>query len=121
VLAKNPEATIYAGMHEVRPGQIVGVRPRGLTKRATGSSRASSRGRFCRATNQTVAELLEDIVQRQIVSDVPLCSLPLRRARFSTVTAMAHRAIVGQNGKRLRSFSVDFAEHGARLRSGRVP
>ena len=33
VLAKNPEATIYAGMHEVRPGQVVRVNRNGLTKR----------------------------------------------------------------------------------------
>jgi asparagine synthase (glutamine-hydrolysing) len=33
VLAKNPESTIYAGMHEVRPGQVVRVNRTGLTKR----------------------------------------------------------------------------------------
>ena len=33
VLAKNPETTIYAGMHEVRPGQVVRVSRAGLTKR----------------------------------------------------------------------------------------
>ena len=33
VLAKNPESTIYAGMHEVRPGQVVRVNRDGLTKR----------------------------------------------------------------------------------------
>jgi asparagine synthase (glutamine-hydrolysing) len=33
VLAKNPELTIYAGMCEVRPGQVVRVSRNGLTKR----------------------------------------------------------------------------------------
>ena len=33
VLAKNPETTIYAGMHEVRPGQVVRVSRAGLSKR----------------------------------------------------------------------------------------
>src|SRR5260221_11059383 len=33
VLAKNPEFTIYAGMCEVRPGQVVRVNRNGLTKR----------------------------------------------------------------------------------------
>ena len=33
VLAKTPGHTIYAGMHEVRPGQVVHVSRAGLTKR----------------------------------------------------------------------------------------
>jgi asparagine synthase (glutamine-hydrolysing) len=33
VLAKNPERTVYAGMHEVRPGQVVRVNRNGVTKR----------------------------------------------------------------------------------------
>jgi len=33
VLAKNPEVTVYAGMHEVRPGQVVRVNRNGITKR----------------------------------------------------------------------------------------
>jgi asparagine synthase (glutamine-hydrolysing) len=61
-----------------------------------------------------VRELLEDIIQRQVVSDVPLCSLLSGGLDSSTVTAMAHRAIGRQQrGGRLRSFSIDFAEHGA--------
>lgn len=113
VLAKNPEATIYAGMHEVRPGQIVRVSRGGLTKRRYWQLTARRHEDDLPRTIKTVAELLEDIVRRQIVSDVPLCSLLSGGLDSSTVTAMAHRAIVGQNGKRLRSFSVDFAEHGA--------
>jgi len=61
----------------------------------------------------TVAELLEDIVQRQIVSDVPLCSLLSGGLDSSAVTAMAHRAIAARQGGRIRSFSVDFTNHGA--------
>jgi asparagine synthase (glutamine-hydrolysing) len=43
VLAKNPESTIYAGMHEVRPGQVVRVNRNGLTKRRYCSRRMSMR------------------------------------------------------------------------------
>jgi asparagine synthase (glutamine-hydrolysing) len=44
---------------------------------------------------------------------VPLCSLLSGGLDSSSVTAMAHRAIAGRDGGRLRSFSVDFANHGA--------
>jgi asparagine synthase (glutamine-hydrolysing) len=64
-------------------------------------------------TIRTVAELLEDIVQRQTVTDVPLCSLLSGGLDSSAVTAMAHRTIAAQPGGRIRSFSVGFASHGA--------
>jgi asparagine synthetase B (glutamine-hydrolysing) len=68
----------------------------------------------------TVAELLEDIIQRQIVTDVPLCSLLSGGLDSSAVTAMAHRAIAAQQGGRIRSFSVDFAQSWRSLRRGRL-
>ncbi len=112
VLAKNPEATIYAGMSEVRPGQIVRVNRNGLTKRRYWMLEARRHEDDLARTIGTVTALLEDIVRRQIVSDVPLCSLLSGGLDSSTVTAMAHRAIAAGQGGRLRSFSVDFANHG---------
>ena len=113
VLAKNPESTIYAGMREVRPGQVVRVNRNGLTKRRYWMLTAHEHNDDLPRTITTVAELLEDIVQRQVVADVPLCSLLSGGLDSSAVTAMAHRAIAVQQRGRIRSFSVDFADYGA--------
>jgi asparagine synthase (glutamine-hydrolysing) len=113
VLAKNPEATIYAGMSDVRPGQVVRVNRDGITKRRYWMLAAREHEDDLPRTIKTVAELLEDIVQRQIVADVPLCSLLSGGLDSSSVTALAHRAIFLRQGGRIRSFSVDFADHGA--------
>jgi len=118
VLAKNPERTIYAGMCEVRPGQVVRVNRNGLTKRRYWTLAAREHEDDLPRTIGTVAESLEDITRRQIVADVPLCSLLSGGLDSSTVTAMAHRAIAAQQGRRLRSFSVDFADHGAAFVAG---
>jgi asparagine synthase (glutamine-hydrolysing) len=118
VLAKNPESTIYAGMCEVRPGQVVRVNRNGLTKRRYWMLTAREHEDDLPRTIRTVTELLEDIVGRQIVADVPLCSLLSGGLDSSAVTAMAHRAIVVQQGERIRSFSVDFADHGAAFVAG---
>ena len=112
VLAKNPEATIYASMFEVRPGQVVRVNRNGLTKQRYWMLTAREHEDDLPQTVRTVAELLEDIVQRQIVADVPLGSLLSGGLDSSTVTAMAHRAMAARPGERIRSFSVDFADHG---------
>jgi asparagine synthase (glutamine-hydrolysing) len=113
VLAKNPEATIYAGMREVRPGQIVRVSRNGLVKRRYWTLTAREHEDDLPRTIDTVAELLDDIVRRQIISDVPLCSLLSGGLDSSTVTALADRGMTAQHRGRIRSFSVDFADHGA--------
>ncbi|HVJ41564.1 MAG TPA: asparagine synthase (glutamine-hydrolyzing) [Dongiaceae bacterium] len=112
VLAKNPEVTIYAGMYEVRPGQVVRINRNGITKRRYWKLEAREHEDDLQKTVKTVAELLDDIVRRQVVSDVPLCSLLSGGLDSSTVTAMADRAILAGQGERIRSFSVDFADHG---------
>src|SRR5260221_13635093 len=63
VLAKNPEFTIYAGMCEVRPGQVVRVNRNGLTKRRYWMLPAHEHNDDLPRTIRTVTELLEDIVQ----------------------------------------------------------
>lgn len=118
VLAKNPERTIYAGMHEVRPGQTVRVTRNGLMKRRYWALSAREHDHDLPRTVSTVAELLDDIVRRQIVADVPLCSLLSGGLDSSSVTAIADRAIAARHGGRVRSFSVDFANHGAAFVAG---
>jgi asparagine synthase (glutamine-hydrolysing) len=112
VLAKNPECTVYAGMCEVRPGQVVRVNRNGITKRRYWMLAAREHVDDLPRTIRTVTELLEDIVRRQIVSDVPLCSLLSGGLDSSAVTALAHQAITVKQGGGIRSFSVDFADHG---------
>jgi asparagine synthase (glutamine-hydrolysing) len=107
VLAKNPESTIYAGMCEVRPGQVVRVNRNGITKRRYWMLTARTHEDDLLRTIGTVTELLEDIIQRQIVSDVPLCSLLSGGLDSSAVTAMAHRAIGVQQGEAIRSLIED--------------
>jgi asparagine synthase (glutamine-hydrolysing) len=108
VLVKNPEKTAYTGMHEVRPGQIVRVSRSGLGKTGYWQLTAHEHEHDLRRTIETVAELLDDIVHRQVVADVPLCSLLSGGLDSSAVTALADRAIRKEQGSHVRSFSVDF-------------
>ena len=104
---KTPESAVFHGMYEVRPGQVVKVRREGLTKRRYWRLESREHTDDLRTTVSTVRELLDDIIERQLISDVPLCTLLSGGLDSSAVTALAARALAGKGG--VRSFSVDFA------------
>ncbi|WP_432866633.1 asparagine synthase (glutamine-hydrolyzing) [Microbispora rosea] len=104
---KTPESAVFRGMYEVRPGQVVKLRREGLSKRRYWRLEAREHTDDLQTTIRTVRELLDDIVERQLISDVPLCTLLSGGLDSSAVTALAARALAGQGG--VRSFSVDFA------------
>jgi asparagine synthase (glutamine-hydrolysing) len=108
VLVKNPERTAYAGMHEVRPGQMVRVNRSGLVKTRYWQLTAYQHEHNLTRTIETVADLMHDIVRRHVVTDVPLCSLLSGGLDSSALTALADRAVLRQQGRHIRSFSVDF-------------
>lgn len=104
---KTPECAVFRGMYEVRPGQVVKVRREGLSKRRYWRLEAREHTDDLQTTVRTVRELLDDIIERQLISDVPLCTLLSGGLDSSAVTALAARALAGKGA--VRSFSVDFA------------
>lgn len=111
VLAKTPERTAYAGMYEVRPGQAIRFDRNGSRKRQFWRLRARPHEDDLPRTIERVAELLDGSVRRQVVSDVPLCTLLSGGLDSSAITALAQR-MTARDGGAMRSFSVDFADHG---------
>lgn len=102
-VVKNPGQAVFAGMRELRPGQLLRISRRGLTTRRYWALEAREHPDDRDATVGTVRELLEDIVARQLISDVPVGTLLSGGLDSSTITALAQRH--GQ----VRSFAVDFA------------
>ncbi|MFE6887036.1 asparagine synthase (glutamine-hydrolyzing) [Streptomyces sp. NPDC057694] len=104
---KTPGQAVWDGMHEVEPGTVVTVDRSGLRARAywTLETRAHTDDRD--TTIATVRELLDDIVRRQLVSDVPRCTLLSGGLDSSAMTAIAARQLAGR-GETVRSFAVDF-------------
>jgi asparagine synthase (glutamine-hydrolysing) len=111
---KTPGKTVYRGMREVRPGEVVEVTRAGTTTRRYWQLEAREHTDDVDTTVRTVRELLEDIVTRQLISDVPLCTLLSGGLDSSAVTALAARALAAEGAGPVRSFAVDFvgyAEH----------
>ncbi|GAA2296068.1 asparagine synthase (glutamine-hydrolyzing) [Streptomyces kunmingensis] len=104
---KTPGHAVWDGMHEVEPGTVVTVDRSGLRSRAywTLETRAHTDDRD--TTIATVRELLDDIVRRQLVSDVPRCTLLSGGLDSSAMTAIAARQLA-ERDESVRSFAVDF-------------
>jgi asparagine synthase (glutamine-hydrolysing) len=105
---RTPGHGVYRGLSEVRPGHLVQVNRDGLTSRAYWELAARPHADDEAATITQVRELLTDIVDRQLVADVPLCTLLSGGLDSSTLTALAARALERDGRGKLDTFSVDF-------------
>ncbi|MGW0996027.1 asparagine synthase (glutamine-hydrolyzing) [Streptomyces sp. NPDC002523] len=106
-LIKTPGHAIWDGMREVEPGTVVTVDRDGLTTRVYWQLETRPHTDDRDTTITTVRTLLDDIVRRQLVADVPRCTLLSGGLDSSAMTALAARQLAAQ-GEKVRSFSVDF-------------
>jgi asparagine synthase (glutamine-hydrolysing) len=104
---KTPGHAVWKGMHEVEPGTVVTVSSSGLhtTRYWALETRPHPDGQAASVAH--VRELLEDIMNRQLVADVPRCTLLSGGLDSSAMTAVAARQLA-QTGQTIRSFAVDF-------------
>jgi len=104
---KTPGHAVWEGMREVEPGTVVTVTARGLrtTRYWTLATREHTDDRATSIAH--VRELLDDIVRRQLVADVPRCTLLSGGLDSSAMTAIAAQQLAAR-GERVRSFAVDF-------------
>ncbi|MGW4272910.1 asparagine synthase (glutamine-hydrolyzing) [Streptomyces seoulensis] len=103
-----PGQTPMRDLYEVRPGHVLRVRDGHRSEQRYWALEARPHTDDLPATVGTVRALLEDIVARQMVADVPLCSLLSGGLDSSALTALAQRGLDSRGGGRIRSFSVDF-------------
>ncbi|GAA0918665.1 MULTISPECIES: asparagine synthase (glutamine-hydrolyzing) [Streptomyces violaceusniger group] len=105
--AKTPGHAIWKGMKELRPGHIAVVDRNGLREQAYWRLEVSEHTDDQETTVAHVRELLEDIIARQLVADVPRCTLLSGGLDSSAMTSLAARKL-GEHGETVRSFAVDF-------------
>ncbi|MBW8796090.1 MAG: asparagine synthase (glutamine-hydrolyzing) [Streptomyces sp.] len=106
-MVKSPGRAVWEGMHEVEPGTVVTVDRHGLHTRVYWRLETRPHPDDRATTVATVRELLDDIVRRQLVADVPRCTLLSGGLDSSAMTALAARQLAVQ-GEKVRSFAVDF-------------
>ena len=105
---QTPGSSVWCGMNEVLPGGIVTVDRGGLREHRYWTLPSRPHTDDLKTTIATVRSLLEDVVERQLVADVPRCTLLSGGLDSSVITAIA-AAKLGEHGEKVRSFAVDFA------------
>ncbi|MFD0822573.1 asparagine synthase (glutamine-hydrolyzing) [Micromonospora zhanjiangensis] len=106
--ARTPGHGVYRDLHEVRPGELIRVDRDGVHRRRYWQPGYQEHRDDLDTTIRTVRELLDDIVRRQIIADVPLCTLLSGGLDSSVITALAAAGLAEGGGGPLRSFAVDF-------------
>nr|CUI25716.1 Asparagine synthase [Streptomyces sp. MG11] len=114
--AKTPGHAIWEGMRELRPGHVAVTDVDGLREYAYWRLEADDHTDDQQATVAHVRELLEDIISRQLVADVPRCTLLSGGLDSSVITALAARQL-RQQGETVRTFAVDFPDQEENFRA----
>ncbi|CAM5681715.1 asparagine synthase (glutamine-hydrolyzing) [Streptomyces fumanus] len=107
-MIKTPGHAVWDGMREVEPGTVVTVDRAGLRVRRYWELPTRPHTDDRDTTVARVRSLLDDIVRRQLVADVPRCTLLSGGLDSSAMTALAARQLA-ERGEKVRSFAVDFA------------
>ena len=99
---------VFENIRELKPGHCASFGPEGFVERTYYTLPSREHTDSFEKTVQTVRGLLEDIIARQTVADVPLCTFLSGGLDSSIVTALATREMK-KKGISLSTYSFDFA------------
>ena len=108
--ARTPGCGVFRGLREVRPGCIVEYSRENVQEYSYWTLEAKPHTDSYARTVETVSWLLHDAIQRQLVSDVPVCSFLSGGIDSTVVTAIACRQLQSE-GQTLNTFSFDFTHN----------
>jgi asparagine synthase (glutamine-hydrolysing) len=104
---RTPGRVPFRGMRELKAGHMLRLSRGKLREDSYWSLEAKPHTDDLKTTIEKVRGLLDDTVARQMISDVPLCSLLSGGLDSSAVSAIAQR-IRRERGETLSTFVVDF-------------
>ncbi|KRF18602.1 asparagine synthase (glutamine-hydrolyzing) [Paenibacillus sp. Soil787] len=109
--ARTPGHGIYRNMSELKPGQCAVFDRNGLSIRTYWKLESHQHSDDIAATALQVGQLLSDTSQRQLVSDVPICTLLSGGLDSSALTALASAHYKESKQGALHTFSVDYKDN----------
>lgn len=115
---RKPGSGVLKGYRELEPGHCLWYSEEGLVTRRYWDLKACPHTEARQETIDHVRWLVEDAVRRQLVSDVPLCTMLSGGLDSSILSALAAAEYRGQ-GKTLHTWSVDYAGSSKYFHAGR--
>ena len=114
--SKTPGCGVFQNIDEVKPGHFMKFSPYGMTDftyyRITSNPHTDS----YEDTVEKVRYLVKDSIERQIVSDVPVCTF-LSGGIDSSIVSSVCAAKLKEQGKQLHTFSFDFKDNSIYFKS----
>jgi len=109
--ARTPGHGVYRNMSELKPGQCAVFDRNGLSIRTYWKLESKPHEDDVDATSLRIQQLLDDTAQRQLVSDVPICTLLSGGLDSSALTTLAANHYKQSGKGQLHTFSVDYADN----------
>lgn len=109
--ARTPGHGVFRGVHELKPGHALLFDRTGLKTYAYWQLESRPHEDDFATTVEKVRELLQDAVERQLVSDVPICTLLSGGLDSSMISAFAAKHFEQNGLGKLHTFSVDYIDN----------
>jgi len=109
--ARTPGHGIFRGISELKPGHSMIYSHRGISIHQYWALQSMPHPHDFDTTVVKVRELLEDIVQRQLVADVPVCTLLSGGLDSSALTALACKHYQQRGLGAVHTYSVDYVDN----------
>jgi len=114
--ARTPGHGVFRGVAEVRPGYCLIYNRHGLKVQPYWTLESKPHPDDLDTTITTVRELVGDAIRRQLVADVPVCTLLSGGLDSSAITAYAANKYAREDHKPLHTFSVDYVDNDRHFR-----
>ncbi|WP_166240407.1 asparagine synthase (glutamine-hydrolyzing) [Paenibacillus turpanensis] len=115
--ARTPGHGVYSELNELKPGHFAVYDRSGLRIGTYWKLEAAEHTDNVEQTAERVRELLEDTVERQLASDVPVCTLLSGGLDSSALSSFAARFYERNGLGKLHTYSVDYVDNDKHFKS----
>ena len=105
---RTPGHGVFKGIEELKPGYTLIFDKDGIRNKQYWSLESKPHQDNLKNTVQTVRELFVDTVDRQLISDVPICTLLSGGLDSSAITSIASNSLRQSNRGQLHTYSVNY-------------
>ncbi|HEX3032778.1 MAG TPA: asparagine synthase (glutamine-hydrolyzing) [Bacillota bacterium] len=116
--ARTPGHGVFSGVSEVKPGWSLLHSPSGTKHIRYWQLESKPHEDDTMTTLERVRYLFVDAVSRQLIADVPVCTLLSGGLDSTAITAVAAAHFFERNQSTLHTFSVDYAENDQYFKAG---